>query len=345
MNEGTSARAPRVPRWLTGSGPLAFAIVLPALGGCAWNEPQSTLVPRSDVAREILSVYAIIVLAAVGIAAVVFATLAWVLVRFRERPGATLPAQTRGHTLLEIGWTIAPALVLLVIAIPTIQVVFRTQPATEPRDALQVEVRGWQWWWEFRYPALGVVTANELHLPAGRPVVLRLEGRDVIHSFWVPHLGGKRDVVPGRHNTLSLTPDTPGEYVGQCAEFCGTSHANMGLRVIVQPAAEFERWLVDQRAPAVEPAGLAAEGKAVFAAQACVGCHTIRGVSAGVLGPDLTHVGSRGTIAAGVLPNTPADLAAWLRDPQAIKPGAKMPNLGLSEAQASAIAAYLSVLK
>src|SRR5205814_1595456 len=203
----------------------------------------------------------------------------------RARPDAPLPAQIRGHTFLELAWTIVPALVLLVIAIPTIQIIFRTQSQAAPPRGLAVQVRGWQWWWEFRYPDLDVVTANELHLPVGRTIVIHLEGPDVIHSFWVPHLGGKRDVVPGRHNRIVLTPDRPGEHWGQCAEFCGASHANMGMRVIVQPAAEFDAWVARQRAAPAEPSGLAAEGKAIFAKSACVGCHTIEGVSAGMLGP------------------------------------------------------------
>src|SRR5262249_27465300 len=150
---------------------------------------------------------------------------------------------------LEISWTIAPALVLLVIAIPTIQIIFRTQGRAAPKDAIEINVRGWQWWWEFRYPAFDVAVANEPHLPVGRPVVFNLEGPDVIHSFWIPSLGGKRDVVPGRVNRLSFVPDTPGEYPGQCAEFCGASHALMGMRVIVEPPDRFEQWLAAQRAP------------------------------------------------------------------------------------------------
>ena len=315
-----------------------------AVGGCGWQGPRSTLAPRSDFARAILDVYALITWAAIVIALVVFVLLGWVLVRYRERGAGPLPRQTRGHTLLEIGWTIAPALVLLVIAIPTIEVIFRTQVAAPP-NALHVVVRGWQWWWEFRYPDLGVVTANELYLPVGRPVVLSLEGPDVIHSFWVPELGGKRDVIPGRHNQIVLTPEVPGEYPGQCAEFCGASHANMGMRVLVQPAAEFDAWVAGQKATPPEPTGAAADGQAIFAKSACVGCHTIAGVSAGVLAPNLTHFGGRSTLAAGMWPNTPDNVAAWVRDPQRLKPGVKMPDLGLTEEQAKAVAAYLTGLK
>lgn len=317
-----------------------------ALGGCAWDAPMSTVVARSDFARAILHVYSIVTWVTGIIGALVFVILIVILIRFRARPGdTTLPAQTRGHTLLEIAWTIAPALALLLIAIPTIQVVFRTQSAATPPDALQVTVRGWQWWWEFRYPQLDVVTANELHLPAGRRVVLKLDGPDVIHSFWIPQLGGKRDVIPGRLNQLTLTAEHPGEYWGQCAEFCGASHANMGMRAIVQTAADFDRWVAQQQAAPVDATGPAAAGKALFAGSACVGCHTIKGVSAGILGPDLTHFGSRTMLAAGMWPNTPDNVAEWVKDPQRLKPGVKMPALGLTDEQAKAIAAYLLSLK
>jgi cytochrome c oxidase subunit 2 len=315
-------------------------------GGCAFDGPMSTLIARSDLNRSILSVYSIITWACAVIAVFVSVALTLILLRFRARPGADgLPRQIRGHTALELAWTIAPALILLVIAIPTIQVIFRTQTAAAPPRALLVTVRGWQWWWEFRYPSLDVVTANELHLPVGRPVVLALEGPDVIHSFWVPQLGGKRDVVPGRLNHISLTPERAGEYWGQCAEFCGASHANMRLRVIVEDPAAFDRWTAAQKTAPPEPAGAAADGKAVFARSACVGCHTIRGVSAGVLGPDLTHFGSRALFGAGLWPNTVDNVVAWVRDPPALKPGSKMPNLHLSETDARALAAYLTSLK
>jgi cytochrome c oxidase subunit II len=332
------------------SAPLALraalGVLVVALGGCAWDGPMSTVVARSDFARAIHSVYSIITWTTAIIGVLVFVVLFIVLFRFRARPGeTTLPRQVRGHTLLEIAWTIGPALALLIIAIPTIQVVFRTQTAATPPDALQVTVRGWQWWWEFRYPQLDVVTANELHLPAGRRVVLRLDGPDVIHSFWVPQLGGKRDLIPGRLNQLTLTPEQPGEYWGQCAEFCGASHANMGMRAVVLTAAEFDTWVAQQKAPPAEPTGEAAAGKAVFAGSACVGCHTITGVSTGVLGPDLTHFGSRRTLAAGMWPNTLENVAEWVKDPQRLKPGVKMPALGLTDGQAKALAAYLMSLK
>lgn len=329
------------------SGPLLVRAMLVALavGGCAWDGPMSTVVAHSDLNRSILHLYAIITWATAIIGLVVFAGLGYILFRFRSQPAGTLPTQIRGHTLLEIGWTIAPALVLLVIAIPTIQVIFRTQSAATPSGALEVTVQGYQWWWEFRYPSIAVVTANEMHIPAGRPIVITLSGPDVIHSFWVPQLAAKRDVVPGRENRITFTADRPGEYWGQCAEYCGTSHANMALRVIVDAPDAFERWAAAQRAPAVEPAGDAARGKQIYARSACVGCHTIAGVSEGVLGPNLTHFGSRTMLAAGMWPNTALNVAAWVKNPQGLKPGAKMPNLPLTDEQAKDLAAYLTALK
>ena len=303
---------------------------------------MSTVMARSDFARAINEVYGIITWVTIGIFVVVAAVLLYVIIRYRERDAERLPRQIRGHSLLEIGWTIAPALVLLIIAIPTIQIVFRTQSAAPPAGALEVDVRGHQWWWEFRYPSLKITTANELHLPVGQTAYLKMEGPDVIHSFWVPQLGGKRDVIPGRINTLTFTPEAPGEYLGQCAEFCGISHANMRMRVIVHPRATWAAWVAGQQAV---PAAAVADGAALFARSACVGCHTIRGVSAGVIGPDLTHFGSRGTVAAGILPSTLDNVAAWVKDPQALKPGVKMPALGLTDEQAHAVAAYLLSLK
>src|ERR1051325_10320069 len=302
---------------------------------------MSTLVAASDMAHDVLALYGLITWLCLGIGTIVFAVLGYVLLRFRERPGAPMPAQSHGRPWLEITWTMGPAILLMIIAVPTIQVIFRTQTQAKPRDALEIVVRGYQWWWEFSYPSVGVTTANELVLPAGRKVVFSLEGPDVIHSFWVPKLGGKRDVVPGRHNSITVIPSAPGEFWGQCAEFCGTSHANMGMRVVVYAPERFDAWVNAQRAPAIEPSGdPAGVGKALFAGSACVGCHTIRGISAGTLGPDLTPFGSRTTLAAGLLANTPENVAKWVRNAPEIKPGVKMPPFALSDEQARALAAY-----
>jgi cytochrome c oxidase subunit II len=335
---------------IRGAGTRVILLSIAAIvGGCAWDTPMTTVAPGADLGRDTLSVYAVITWVCAVIAVIVFFALGWVLARYRERPGAPLPRQIRGHSLMEISWTVAPALVLLVIAIPTIQIIFRTQGAA-PKNALEITVRGWQWWWEFRYPSLDVVTANELYVPVGEPIALRLEGPDVIHSFWIPRIGGKRDVVPGRLNQIKFTAELPreqerAEYWGQCAEFCGASHANMRMRVIVLSRAEFDRWAARQKATPPEPAGPAADGKAIFAKSACVGCHTIRGVSAGVVAPDLTHFGSRTTLAAGLLPNTVENVTTWILDPPHVKPGVKMPKLGLSPDDARAVATYLVSLK
>jgi len=249
---------------------------------------------------------------------------------------------------LELAWTVVPPLIILRISIPTVRLIFRSQPRPAPANALNVEVIAHQWWWEFRYPAAGVVTANELHIPEGRPVRLKLRSADVLHSFWVPQLGGKRDVVPGQTNEITLIARVPGEYLGQCAEFCGLSHANMRFRVFVDTPQEFARWEAAQRADAATPpAGdkKAVAGADIFANSPCTACHTIRGVSAGSIGPDLTHFASRTTLGSGIMKNTPSNLAEWLRDPARIKPGARMPRLGLAGPELSKLIAYLESLK
>jgi cytochrome c oxidase subunit 2 len=217
-----------------------------------------------------------------------------------------------------------------------------------PHDPdLRIVATGHRYWWEFRYPELGVVTANELHIPIGTDVRVDLQSADVIHSFWVPQLNGKQDLIPGKTNYVALYTDQPGVYLGQCAEFCGLQHAWMLLRVIAEPTAEFNAWVAAQRQPPAPAAGtLAEQGYQVFMSQTCINCHTIDGTAAtGDVGPNLTHVGSRETLAAGALTNTPENLRRWLDNPQAIKPGAQMPAFGLSQADFAALTAYLEGLK
>jgi cytochrome c oxidase subunit 2 len=229
--------------------------------------------------------------------------------------------------------------------VPTVRVIFKTQEAPAATD-LRVDVVGRQWWWEFRYPGQGVVTANEAHIPVGQTVAFHLHGPDVIHSFWVPQLGGKRDVVPGRVNRVTLTPEVPGEYIGQCAEYCGMSHANMRFRVIVHAKGEWEQWVTTQKAPPVDPKDeLAQKGKEIYSQSACMGCHTIAGTSTGILGPNLTHFGSRKTFGGASMMSTPENLAKWVENPGHMKPGVLMPNLGMREEQSKALAAYLLSLK
>jgi len=209
---------------------------------------------------------------------------------------------------------------------------------------------GNQWWWEIRYPQLGIVTANELHVPVSddarpMPTFITLESVDVIHSFWVPQLGGKLDVIPGKTNRTWVEPRTPGTYVGQCAEFCGVQHAGMLLRVTVHPKDEFDRWVAAQQAAAADVPAVRA-GRDVFTSVACINCHTVRGTPAnGLFGPDLTHLMSRATLGAGVAPNTPDNLRAWVNDPAALKPGALMPAMKLSKDQLDSLVAYLATLR
>ncbi len=318
------------------------------LAGCGGRFPQSTLAPHSDFGRAIDRLFTDIFWWAALVFAVVETLLLVAIVRFRHRPGRAAPRPTHGHTLLEIAWTIAPAVILVFVAVPTVRTIFVTA-GTAPPDALKVDVVGHQWWWEYRYPELGIVTADEMHVPLGRPVQVAITSADVIHSFWAPMLGGKRDAIPGHVNRIAFRADSAGEYWGQCAEFCGASHANMRLRVFVDSGPAFETWVRDQRAAPAPPApGSAAEqGRTVFARSACIGCHTVQGVSAGVIGPNLTHVGSRRTIAGGMFPNDSAHLAQWIADAPALKPGSIMTRMKppLTDADIAALVAYLQSLQ
>jgi cytochrome c oxidase subunit II len=271
--------------------------------------------------------------------------------RYSTRASAarTKPPGSHERIELEAAWTVGPALVLLAIAIPTIRVTFRSEHVAPPKNALHVDVTAHQWWWEVRYPRLGILTANEIHLPVGQPVRLELRSADVIHSFWVPQLGGKRDVIPGHVNRIALVPRVVGTYLGQCGEFCGLSHANMRFRVFVDGPEDFAAWKTHEATAAVAQVatagGEAAAGARLFASSPCVTCHTVRGVSAGHRAPDLSHFASRTTFAGGTLTNTPANLTEWLLHPAALKPGAQMPDLGLPPEQASQLVAYLESLR
>jgi len=331
---------PRIRLWL--------ATAALAISGCGGPFPQSTLHPRSDFARGTDALFTDIFWWAAGVFVVVELMLLVAIVRFRHREGRAAPRPTHGHTLMEIGWTLAPAVILVFVAVPTVRTIFATA-GEAPADALKVDVIGHQWWWEFRYQELGLVTANELHVPLGRVVQLSITSVDVIHSFWAPPLGGKRDAIPGHVTRIAFRPDSVGDYSGQCAEFCGVSHANMRLRVIVDSDSGFGRWATVQLAGPAAPAPrtLAERGKAVFARSACIGCHTIQGVSPGVIGPNLTHVGSRKTIASGLFPNDSAHLARWIADAPSLKPGSLMTRMQppLTDADIAALGAYLQSLK
>jgi len=227
----------------------------------------------------------------------------------------------------------------------------RAMGSLPTEDALGIEVVGYQWWWSVKYknptPSLEVTTANELHVPVGRPIAISLKAFDVIHSFWVPNLHGKVDLIPGRENLITLQVDKPGVYRGQCAEYCGLQHAHMAFSIIAEEPDAFEHWLAAQREPAPNPTSPEqTHGLAVVERGPCQMCHTIRGTSAGGrFGPDLTHVATRSTLASGTVPNTPDTLAEWIKDPQHIKPGTRMPSTGLSQEELQALVAYLQTLK
>ena len=284
------------------------------------------------------------------IAAVIFLTVAGLVAyaawRFRARPGVGEPFQDEGNPRLETIWTVVPAAVLLVLLVLTARTMAIVHPLTGSRSP-DVVVIAHQWWWEYHYPASGVVTANELHMPEGETWLLAIESADVIHDFWVPDLGAKEDAIPGRRNFIWIDPQRDGTYLGTCAEYCGAQHALMGIRVIVSPPARFAAWTESQlRIPPSPAGGEAAEGARAFERRTCRNCHRIAGTEAdGHVGPDLTHVADRQTLGAGVLENTPANLAAWISDPQAFKPGCHMPDMRLSQEEARAIATYLEGLK
>jgi cytochrome c oxidase subunit II len=330
--------------------------------------------------------------------------LAYAVVKYRAKPGdLTEPPQVFGSTQIELSWTIIPILIIVVLFLGTARVVFAIQDAPKPKSALDCVVVGHQFWWEFRYPALGVVTANELHVPLSdpknpTPTYIKLTSADVMHSFWVPRLAGKTDALPNRVNEMWIDPHVPGLYLGQCAQFCGPQHAKMLLRVYVDTPEDFQKWVAIQRQnqlsgtvappPSVvaenlgnpAPGGPAApqqgpggtippnapasrgeiatvaqqtsdainpqQGRRVFEEQACINCHAVSGtVANGRYGPDLTHFGSRDTLASGVVPNNPQNLLIWLDDPSNIKPGVLMPAMHLADTQNKQLVAYLESLK
>jgi cytochrome c oxidase subunit II len=327
---------------------LQMTIALTIAGCSATDRPMTTLAPKSDLAQWIQALFIDVTLWDALVLAIVVVAFVLAVFVFSTRVGEAAPSSAASSDLgLEIAWTLGPVLILLMITIPTVRTIFRSQPAVTPAGALEIRVIAHQWWWEFEYPD-GAKTSNELHIPANRPIRLKLESGDIIHSFWVPQLGGKRDVVPGQINELTFVATVPGMYRGQCAEFCGLSHANMRFRTFVDSPDDFAKWDRAQLAGPVAAAPtdqLAANGAKVFADSPCTTCHMIQGLSKGYIGPDLTHFGSRTTLAAGVLKNTPDNVAKWIENPQEIKPGANMPPLLLPGPKLNALVAYLESLK
>jgi cytochrome c oxidase subunit II len=358
------------------------SFILLAQGG-APTPDLSIFDPVSPQAGSIRDL-AVLVLAITGfIFIVVEGILFYAIVRFRKRGAReegretreTEPPQVYGSKPIEIAWTAAPALIVFVLVLVTARTLWEVNvPPPSPKagdNTLFVTVVGRQWWWEYQYDhyngkpirAVGpdgketdvaVITANELHVPASEPgesgmrrrVFLNLKSADVCHSFWVPRLAGKTDLIPGHPNSMSFETDKPGLYLGQCAEYCGTQHANMLLRVMVDSPRDFESWLENERQEAKNEGREARAGKDVFLSQSCVNCHRIRGTPAkGTYAPDLTHLKRRETLASGMVPNTEENLRQWLEDPQKVKPGCLMPAFALSKRDRDLLLHYLLSLR
>jgi cytochrome c oxidase subunit 2 len=390
---------------------IATAAALPLLlAACSDTQyPNSTFTNLTDINRDAGALWNLMIWLGIAVFVFVEALLIYVMFRYRRRPGSPEPEHVHGNTALELTWTILPAFVLATIAVPTVQQIWKYQSGP-PANALQVEVIGHQWWWEFRYPAQNITTANELYIPTGRPVNFSMVSKDVIHSFWIPQLGGKRDLMRNRTNFIWFTPDSVATqaFNGSCNEYCGTSHANMRFRAYTVSPEQFDSWVAGQQANAATPPGAPAadtatratpvaaqstppatqapatatppvtpapataaytfpaeqlpahvvpdtpipeglsideavlaggdaqRGMQTYSQSACIGCHRIRGItSPGTIGPDLTHVGSRNTIGAGLFPNDARHLALWIKNSRKMKPqfmgSATMPTLGMGE--------------
>jgi cytochrome c oxidase subunit II len=308
--------------------------------------------PASTPAKSIadLSIFVLVVTGIIFV--VVFALLVYAVIKFRGRAkdAGREPAQVYGSTQIEVAWTIIPILIVVVLFLATARVIHAIQDAPEPASAVQVTVIGHQYWWEFRYPKLGIVTANELHIPVSdpshpTPTFLQLLSADTDHSFWVPELAGKTDLIPNHPNKMWMDPQHTGVFLGQCAQYCGTQHAKMLLRVSVDGPEDFAAWVLAQQSPAVEDSG-AIMGRRVFESNACMNCHAVAGtVADGRFGPDLTHLMSRATIAAGAAINTHDNLRLWIQDPSRIKPGSLMPAMQLSDPDLDAVVSYMETLR
>jgi cytochrome c oxidase subunit 2 len=348
-------------RWPVMVGLLLLLVAV--LSAC--TNPQTTFSPKSDTAQSIQTIYLLVIVMASIVMVGVFGVLGFALFRFRDRPGR-VASQTHGNTKLEIIWTLLPIAILVIVGAPALIAVAGSAKAPD-EDALHINVVGHQWWFEVQYPGMGpedpnnpgerlpLITANEVHLPVGKQIYVTLESVDVIHSFWIPQLIGKTDMIPGTVNELqTFTPQEVGVFYGQCAEFCGTAHAQMRFRAVVESLGDFNEWAVALQTPPADPVSeLAAAGQTLFLAKGCVACHTIYGMpgAAGKVGPDLTLLGDRRTIGAGIVDNTDEALQKWISNPQELKPGTlHMPSFGLlsnenpqhmSDAEIRAVSAFL----
>lgn len=336
------------------AGSLAL-IACSLCGAAAAEENLSIFSPESPPANSVRDLFHLVLAITGAIFLLVEGLILYSAVRYRRKPAdATAePAQVYGSPPIEMAWTVAPLLIVFVLFLVVVRSVVEAHEDPEHANRLEVTLIGHQWWWEYVYKdpsGKPIITANELRVPCDEPgdptpVALTLESADVVHSFWVPRLAGKTDLIPGKQNRMWFATDAPATYYGQCAEFCGMQHANMKLLVISEPRADFEAWLANEQRDAVEDATVD-EGRERFLALACVNCHTIRGTSArGKVGPDLTHLAARRTLAAGAAPLTREKLIAWIEDPDSIKPGSLMPNMHLSKKDCELLADYLESLK
>ncbi len=378
----TEARSSVSPRRIAPMAKLSLiaAGLAVVMAGCARGQlPQDSLSPEGPQARQLDRLWDLVLPIALVVGVLVMGLLVFSVIKFRAKSDDDRPVQVHGNAKAEIAWTIAPALLLAFIGVFTVVTVFDINKKADGAEVLQVEVTGHQWWWEYHYPNQDITTANELVIPAGREVQVSLTSADVIHNFWPPKLSGKVYAIPGRVNYMHFTADKPGDYSGQCAEFCGLSHANMRLRVVAYAPDKFDEWVANQQqkavaaptttttaapaddavaaptlpiAPGADPVADQAAGAELFIAKGCSGCHSINGLEGanGKVGPNLTHLQSRSRFAGDVFELNNRNLRRWLRNPPAMKPmnpdnGQGMPNLGLSEDEITQLIAYLETLK
>jgi len=319
------------------------------------QSPTNIFAPAATPAHSIVSLSSFVLMITLCIFLIVGGLLLYAVIRFRHRSNdaAYEPPQIYGSDQIEISWTVIPILIVVTLFLTTTRFILNTQAIPKPNTAVDVSVIGHQFWWEYRYPKYGVVTANELHIPVSNkdhptPTYLTMSSADVSHSFWIPRLAGKTDLIPNRINTMWIDPEEIGLYLGQCAQYCGAQHAKMLLRVYADSPEEFAAWIEKQKQTGRQDFGgdtAAAEGQEVFMHNACINCHAVAGtVATGRFGPDLTHLATRDTIASGAIPNSPENLRKWVADPNSIKPGSLMPPMHLNDHDLDAVTAYLTEL-
>ena len=305
-----------------------------------------TLNPFSPQAAAISHLFVAILIILGAIFALVAGLVIVAIVRYRDRPDGPEAKQVFGSMRLEIAWTIAPILLLVLIGFFMVEAIDASDPAVSDQQP-DIRVTGHQWWWEVEYPKSGAITANEIHIPVGKSLLVEVDAADVIHDFWVPELARKVDAIPGHINHVWIRADQPRVYQGVCAEFCGSEHTWMRMIVVAEPQADFDAWQTAQlTTPAAPTDGAAAQGLQLVKDETCLNCHAISGLPGKKsIGPDLTHIASRRIIAAGAIENSPENLFKWLKDPDSIKPESHMPNFQLSDDRVNSLVAYMETLK